>query len=93
VEGDQIKLKQVKKPSPSFRTSQKNWARSSVDKAHTFTKHLADDLQPHPSEKEPEEEEALFELLENPYQLEPPINHLKRAEAQVLISSLNPKIS
>jgi hypothetical protein len=41
----------------------------------------------------PEEEEALYQLLETPYQLEPPINHLKRAEVQVVINSLNPKKS
>jgi hypothetical protein len=47
----------------------------------------------HPSENEPEEEEALIHLLETPYQLEPPINLLKRAEVQEIISSLNPKKS
>jgi hypothetical protein len=44
-------------------------------------------------ENQPEEEEALMKLLETPYQLEPPINRLKRAEVQEVISSLNPKKS
>jgi hypothetical protein len=32
-----------------------------------------------------------MQLLETPYQLEPPINRLKRAEVQEVINSLNPK--
>jgi hypothetical protein len=34
-----------------------------------------------------------LQLLETPYQLEPPINRLKRAEVQEVINSLNPKKS
>jgi hypothetical protein len=37
------------------------------------------------------EGKALIQLLETPYQLEQPVNHLKRAEVQVVIKSLNPK--
>jgi hypothetical protein len=48
-------------------------------------------FQPHPSENQPQEEEALMQLLETPYQLEPPINRLKRAEVQEVINRLNPK--
>jgi hypothetical protein len=33
------------------------------------------------------------QLLETPYQLEPPFNRLKRAEVQEVINSLNPKKS
>jgi hypothetical protein len=78
---------------PPLRTSQGTWARSNVKKAHAFAEHLGDVFQPHPSKNEPEEEEALTQLLETPYQLEPPINHLKRAEVQEVINSLNPKKS
>jgi hypothetical protein len=53
------KIKQDKKPSPPLRTSQGTWARSNVEKAHTFAEHTAKVFQPHPSENEPEEEEAL----------------------------------
>jgi hypothetical protein len=84
------KTKQVKKPSPPLRTSQGTWARSNTEKAHAFAEHLENVFQPHPSENEPDEEEALIQLLENPYQLEPPINCLKRAEVQEDINSLNP---
>jgi hypothetical protein len=49
-------------------------------------------FQPQPSENEPEEEQVLVLLLEA-YQLEPPINHLKRAEVQEVGNSLNPKKS
>jgi hypothetical protein len=87
------KIKQVKKPSPPLRTSQGTWARSKVEKAHAFTEHLANVFQPHLSENQPEEEEALTQLLETAYQLEPPINRLKRAEVQEVINSLNPKKS
>jgi hypothetical protein len=84
------KIKQVKKPSPLLRTSQGTWARSNIEKAHAFTEHLPYVFQLHPSESEPEEEEALIQLMGTPYQHEPPISHLKRAEVQEVISSLNP---
>jgi hypothetical protein len=86
-------LKATKKPSPPLRTSQGTWARSNTERAHTFAELLAKVFQPPPSENEPEEEEALIQLLETPYQLEPPINCLKRAEVQEVINSLNPKKS
>jgi hypothetical protein len=38
--------------------------------------HLGKAFQPHPSQNEPEEEEALIPILVIPYQLEPPINNL-----------------
>jgi hypothetical protein len=53
------KIKQVKKPSPPLRTSQRTWARNNIEKAHTSTEHLAKDFQPHVSENEPDGEEAL----------------------------------
>jgi hypothetical protein len=40
-------------------------------------------------EHEPEEEEALIQLLQTTYQLEPPINSHKGAEVQEVITSLN----
>jgi hypothetical protein len=86
------KIKQVKKSSPPLRTSQRTWARSNVEKADTFAEQLAKVFQPHPSENELEEE-ALTQLLETPYQLEPQINRLKRAEVPEVINSLNPKKS
>jgi hypothetical protein len=88
VEGDQ-ELKQGKKTSPQLRISQGTWASSNVKKAHTFTQYLAEVFQPHPSENEQEEEETLTQLLETPYQLQPSINPLKRAEVQEVISSLS----
>jgi hypothetical protein len=72
---------------------QGTWTRSNVEKAHAFAEHLAKVFQPHPSENEPEEEEALIQLLETPYQLEPPISRLKRADVQEVIDSPNPKKS
>jgi hypothetical protein len=80
------------KSSPPLRTSQGIWARSNVEKAHAFAEHLAKVFQPHPSENEPEEE-TLTQLLETPYQLEPPINRLKRAEVHEVINSLIPEKS
>jgi hypothetical protein len=66
------------------------------ERAHAFAKHLEQVFQPHPSENNPEEEEEeedLIQLLETPYQLEPPIKCLKRTEVQEIINSLNPKKS
>jgi hypothetical protein len=59
----------------------------------TFVKQLADVFQAHPRENEPEEEEALIQLLEAHYHLEPPIKRFKRAEVQDVISNLNHKKS
>jgi hypothetical protein len=56
-------------------------------------KSLTDVSQPHPSENEPEVEEALIQLVESSYQIEPPIKRLKTAEVQEVISNLNPKKS
>jgi hypothetical protein len=80
------KLKHVKKP-PLLRTSQGTWVRSNVEKADVFAKHLADVLQPHLSEDEPKEEEALIQLLESPYQLKSPIICFRRAAVQEVIST------
>jgi hypothetical protein len=75
------RLKQIKKTSP-LRTSQGTWARSNTEKARAFAEHLAEVFQAYPSENEPNEEEALIQHLEVPYQLKPPIRHLKRAEVK-----------
>jgi hypothetical protein len=48
-------------------------------------------FQPHPSEHD--ETEELVHILENPYQLEPSINCLKRAKVQAVINSIHPKKS
>jgi hypothetical protein len=61
--------------------------------AHASTEHLANGFQPHPSQNDPKEKGELFQLLETPYQLEPPINRLKTTEVQEVINSLNPKKS
>jgi hypothetical protein len=62
-------------------------------KQHDIAEHLAEVFQPHPSQIETKQEDALIQLLETPYQLKPPINHLKKVEVQEVINSLNPKIS
>jgi hypothetical protein len=64
--------------------------RNNVKKEQAFTEHLAKVLQAHSSVNDPEEEEALIQLFETLYQLEPPINYLKRAEVQEVINNLNP---
>jgi hypothetical protein len=87
------KIKQVKKPSSPLKTSQGTSAKSNVERAHAFARHLAKVFQPHPSENEPEEEKALIQLRETSYQLEPLVNRLKRAEVQEVINSLNLKKS
>jgi hypothetical protein len=64
-----------------------------IKNTHAFPKHLADIFQLPPSENEPEEEEALIQTLDAPYQLRQPIKHFQRAEVQEVISNLNPEIS
>jgi hypothetical protein len=90
VEGNQ-ENKTRQETSPSLKTSQGSWTRSNVEKAHAFAEHSANVFQPHPSKNEPEREEALIQLLKTPFQLEPPINRLNRAEVQEVINSPNPK--
>jgi hypothetical protein len=74
---------------PPLRTSQGNWARCNVEKAHPFSTHPADVFQPHPSQNEPQDEAHLSSRA--PYKLEPPIKRFQRAEVQDAISNLNPK--
>jgi hypothetical protein len=86
------KIKPVKKYSAQLRTPKGTRVRTNIEKAHAFTKHLANVFQPHRSENAPEEEKALTHSLETPYQLESPINHLKRSEVQE-VNSLKTKKS
>jgi hypothetical protein len=60
-----------------------------------FRSSLSKVFQPHPSENLPEEEEeeAITHFLETPYQLEPPIPHIRRTEVHTTISSLHPQKS
>jgi hypothetical protein len=51
--------------------------RSNLEKAHAFAKYLVDVFQLRPLENEPKEEEAHMQLIEAPYQLEPPRNASK----------------
>jgi hypothetical protein len=56
------KIKQIKKPSPPLRISRGSWVRSNVEQANGFAEHLANIFQPHTSENESDEEEALTQL-------------------------------
>jgi hypothetical protein len=42
-----MKLKQVKETSPTLRTLQGTWAKSSDEKAHSLAEHLTKVFQPH----------------------------------------------
>jgi hypothetical protein len=55
---------------------------------HSFAEHLPKVLRPHPSENEPEEEEALTHLLKISYQLKPSNNRLKGSEVEEVVNSL-----
>jgi hypothetical protein len=90
--GRQPKTKTGQKTSP-LRTSQGTSARSNVKNAHAFAEQLAEVFHLHPSENKPEEGEAIIQLQEAPYQLEPPTTHVKRAEVQEFIRILTPKKS
>jgi hypothetical protein len=87
------KLKHVRKPSPPLQTSQGTWVRNKRRKSTCFRKTCSRCFQPYPSENEPEEEEAIIQLLEPPYQLEPSIKHFSRAEVQEVVGNQNPKKS
>jgi hypothetical protein len=84
------KIKQVKKPSPPLRISQRTWARRNAEKAHAFTVHLAKVFQLHLSENEPDEEEALIQLLQSTLTNSTIPKELKFKE---VFNSLNPKKS
>jgi hypothetical protein len=58
-------------------TSQYVYITCHCQKARAFSKHLADVFQLQPSENE-SKEEALIQLLEASYHLEPPIKRLKK---------------
>jgi hypothetical protein len=62
--------------------------RRNIENGHAFAEHLAKVLQLHPSENKPQEEEALAHLLDISYQLERPINRLKRSGVKEVIYSL-----
>jgi hypothetical protein len=76
--------------SSAIADTTRNLGEKQCRKSTRIAKHLADVFQPHPSENEPEVEEALIQLLESSYQLELPIKRFKRAEVQEVISNLNP---
>jgi hypothetical protein len=84
--------KPITKSSP-LRTAQRTWAHSDFEKANTFAEHLANVVQPHPSENSHVEEEVLTRFLETHYQLDPPLNHLLHTEVHVVVKKLNPKKS
>jgi hypothetical protein len=83
----QKKLKPVTQTSTPIRTPQGTWPRSNAEKA------LATAFQPHPSEPNSTPEDTLTSLLDTPFQLEPPVNCLKRSEVQAIINNLPPKKS
>jgi hypothetical protein len=87
------RLKTVTKTSTPLRMPQGTWARTNADKAQAFANHLASLFQPHPPEPDSLPEDTLTSFLETPFQLEPPIQRLKRSEVQAIIKNLPPKKS
>jgi hypothetical protein len=57
------KIKQVKKPSPPLRASQGTWARSNIEKAHTFFEHLAEVFSCIPQKMNPKKKKHLYNFL------------------------------
>jgi hypothetical protein len=86
-------LKRITRSSPPLRTPHGTWANSNIDKAQTFANHLATIFQPHLSINHPNGEDAIAQLHETPYQLEPLATRITRAEVQAIISNLHPKKS
>ena len=85
------RIKQVTNASPPIRTRQGTWVRSNEDKVRVFAEHLSRVFQPHPSENKSEDEVVQTQILETPYQLEPPSPRIKIAEKQRVIKTLHPK--
>jgi hypothetical protein len=81
-------LKRITQPSTPIRTPLGIWASSNIHKAHAFARHLAEVFQPHPVGN-PQEEEAIIQFLETPYQLEQPVPPIRRTEVHTTINSLH----
>jgi hypothetical protein len=82
-------LKRVTLPSPPLRTHLGTWANSNFDKARAFAHQLSEIFQPHPSENLPADDEAFMQLLETPYQLDPPpVPHFCCTDIQSLTVSI-----
>jgi hypothetical protein len=62
-------------------------------KSNAYAEHLAEVVQPHPSEKLTRRGRSTYPTSRGPYQLEPLINRLKRTEIQEVMNSLNHKKS
>jgi hypothetical protein len=65
---------------------------TNADKAQAFANLLATAFQPHPPEPNSLPDDTFTSLLETPFQLEHPVNRLKRSEVQAIIN-LPPKKS
>jgi hypothetical protein len=79
----------------SFENAKKcfrHWQAAQKTEKGTCKWNLEQVFQPHPIENTPEEED-LIQLLEIPYQPEPPIKHLRITEVQEIINILNPRKS
>ena len=72
---------------PPIRRPQGGWARSTIEKANLFAKHLTEVLQSHSSIAAAD----ATEYLHTPFQTSPPIEPITSAEIIEAISRLNPK--
>ena len=72
---------------PPIRRPQGGWARSPIEKANLFAKHLTEVFQPHSSIAAAD----VTEYLHTPFQMSPPIQPFTSAEIIEAISRLNPK--
>jgi hypothetical protein len=86
------RTKETTNSSLPLQTARGTWARTSTEKAQTFTEHLESVFQPHPSRND-QEEEHLFLELENTHQLEPPPRRFRRSEVQAVINNFKAKRS
>jgi hypothetical protein len=64
-----------------------------AEKAQAFANHFAIVFQPHPSDYTSTPEATLTSLLKTPFQLEPPVNRLKRSGVHAIIHNLPPNKS
>lgn len=86
-------LKNATKYLPPIKKEDGTWAKSNEDKAQAFSKHFSSVFQPYVADPQIDEQE-IFEYLESPQQMSPPIVPFTPSEVKKCINNeLNPKKS
>lgn len=87
------KLNQPQKHYPPIKMNNNEWAISDVDKAQTFAVHLKNTFTPFPAVLNDTEYSTIYDFMDIPLQLSPPIKKFNIKEVQEILNSLNIKKS